>query len=389
MRSTLVIVGVALVLAGFAREAAAGEPAGEAQTSFDKGVGMYKDGDWAGALAEFLAAYKAKPHYSVLYNIAQCHAMLEQNAEAMDTYEKYMEEGADFMSADRRELVLSEIERLEGLLSPVTLDVKPEGAFVMVDGKVVGKAPIGEVVWLDPGEHAFMVQKDGWKTISRTHLLKRGESVTLDFALEEVKTPGKIAVDSKVAGAVVAVDGIEVGPAPWKGEVEAGTHVVKVTAPGGKTDSTEVEVGNGETVKIVLDPLAPTDAPKIVAAKEKGKKIGAAPFGTAAASALAAGVAAIALGVSDKKNHDEFMAFRGDVADGTYTGTDYADKQKEYMDKGKALNGGFVASIAIAAAGVAAAAILAPFTEFGNTGKVGVQASVAPGWAGASVEVSF
>ncbi len=43
--------------------------ADDAKDSFEKGVELYNSNDYKGALAEFLAAYEAKPHHSVLYNI--------------------------------------------------------------------------------------------------------------------------------------------------------------------------------------------------------------------------------------------------------------------------------------------------------------------------------
>src|SRR4051812_24973181 len=41
----------------------------EAASHFSKGIDFYKEGNYAAALAEFRAAYKALPSYEVLFNI--------------------------------------------------------------------------------------------------------------------------------------------------------------------------------------------------------------------------------------------------------------------------------------------------------------------------------
>ncbi len=383
-------------------EDAAGVPAGlnddTAKEGFDKGVGMYKQGDYAGALAEFLSAYKAKPFYSLLYNIAQSHAMLDHDAQALYYYVKYLNEGADYIDADRRDLVLQEIERLEDILCQLTIDVTPDGAFVLVDGKLIGKSPIAEVQYLDPGEHEILVQAQGWITETRTLVLKREKPTTIAIVLEAATSPGKIVVQSKAEGSVVLIDGVKVGAAPWKGDLEAGMHVVSLKGPGEATAVEEVEIVEGETQKVVLDPVVGLDAGSFAGetvlpvkgeqkAKKKAKKIGPGPFAGAAGTAVAGGVVAVVLGVLGKKNHDAYVDFQEDVASGAFTGTDdeAIAKQKDISDRGHGLNGGFVASLTVAVAGAVAAAILAPFTDFGGKKKVEVQAS----GPGVLVTVSF
>lgn len=61
----------------------------EAKKSFEHGVELFNEEDYTGALAEFLSAYKAQSHFNVLYNIAQCHYEIENNAEALAYFELY------------------------------------------------------------------------------------------------------------------------------------------------------------------------------------------------------------------------------------------------------------------------------------------------------------
>ncbi|MBW2263739.1 MAG: hypothetical protein JRG91_17395, partial [Deltaproteobacteria bacterium] len=87
-----------------------------AKERFTKGVKLFKQEDHAGALAEFLAAYKAEPHFSVLFNIAQCHAAIENNAEALSYFQQYMDKGGDSIPTQRKVEVVEEMDRLKTLL---------------------------------------------------------------------------------------------------------------------------------------------------------------------------------------------------------------------------------------------------------------------------------
>jgi tetratricopeptide (TPR) repeat protein len=66
----------ALVLA-FPVPARADDAQKAAKLHFNAGVKLYKDDDFTGALAEFLKAFELKPHFAVLYNIANCQKNLE------------------------------------------------------------------------------------------------------------------------------------------------------------------------------------------------------------------------------------------------------------------------------------------------------------------------
>jgi tetratricopeptide (TPR) repeat protein len=126
MRAALsVLLSIATTAPSFAN-AAPRSPAAEAGTRTDAearfaaGVALYKQGDHAAALAEFRAAYAARPSYRVLYNIAQLEAKTGDAASALSTYRRYVLEGGAEIDARRRIEVAREIERLESLVASDT-----------------------------------------------------------------------------------------------------------------------------------------------------------------------------------------------------------------------------------------------------------------------------
>jgi tetratricopeptide (TPR) repeat protein len=126
MRAALsVILSIAATAPSFAN-AAPRSPAAEAaartdaEARFAAGVALYKQGDHAAALAEFRAAYAARPSYRVLYNIAQLEAKTGDAASALSTYRRYLLEGGAEIDARRRIEVAREIERLESAVGSDT-----------------------------------------------------------------------------------------------------------------------------------------------------------------------------------------------------------------------------------------------------------------------------
>src|SRR5512138_3708485 len=72
---------------------AAGDNASrDAAKHFQRGVDLYNDGDFRGALVEFKKAYSVWPRANVLYDIGQTEYQLLDYASALRTMERYLAE---------------------------------------------------------------------------------------------------------------------------------------------------------------------------------------------------------------------------------------------------------------------------------------------------------
>jgi hypothetical protein len=294
-----------------------------AMEMFDRGVELFKEHDYAGALAEFQAAYAIKPHFSVLFNIAQCHVMVENYADALEHYRQYLLQGADYLDEERIAYVEKEIERLEGLLSPLTLTISPDGAAVEIDGKLVGESPIEEERYLDPGKHSITIEKPGYERIDEEFIVRREEALALEFELAPLAQ--------------------EQPPAPIEDE------------------------------RPVEDP-EPEETPPAEAAGGRDK-LHVGGFAGTLAAGVAAGGAALVCGLLAGRTHDDYLSLRREILAGTPSDGDMK-RHDDLRDRGRALNAAFVVSLVVSSAAMVAAAILAPFTRFE---KRRVQARVGPG----------
>src|SRR4051812_11192477 len=72
----------------------------EANTHFQRAVQLYSEADYRAALVEFKRAYEIAPHVAVLYNIGQAHYQLQNYAEALSSFERFVAEGGTAHKAE-------------------------------------------------------------------------------------------------------------------------------------------------------------------------------------------------------------------------------------------------------------------------------------------------
>jgi tetratricopeptide (TPR) repeat protein len=121
----------------------------EAASHFQRGVTLYGQGDYQGALLEFRRTYEIAPNGSVLYNIAETEYQLRDYASALTTFERYLVEAGNADS--HRVEVETNIIELRSHVGRLTINTIPRGAEVSIDHRVVGKTPFDNPVVVGVG----------------------------------------------------------------------------------------------------------------------------------------------------------------------------------------------------------------------------------------------
>jgi hypothetical protein len=130
----------------------------DAGKHFQRGVDLYGDGDFRGALVEFKKAYSIWPRANVLYDIGQTEYQLLDYAAALKTMERYLAEtGA---SAPHRQEVESTVEVLRGRVGRVALTTEPS-CDVTVDDQPCGMTPLDGPLAISVGLHTIAVSCAG------------------------------------------------------------------------------------------------------------------------------------------------------------------------------------------------------------------------------------
>jgi tetratricopeptide (TPR) repeat protein len=156
-----------------------------ASQHFKRGVDLYHSGDYRAALIAFKRAHETAPHFSVLYNLGQASAELKDYVSALDSFERYLKEGADDVPSERRTQVEAEIAKLRGYVASISLAVNVEGAEVLVDDVLVGKTPLGRALVVGAGRRKIAISKAGYDSVQRFVDVAGGDETDLELTLSK------------------------------------------------------------------------------------------------------------------------------------------------------------------------------------------------------------
>lgn len=241
MRCAVLLVTLVLVLLAPARATAAPSDGDarrkEAQTFFEKGVKLEKEGDSKAALVAFRAAYVAYPSFRVLYNVGQLCGRMGDNACAVRAYEQYLRDGGADVPAPRRESVEAELRGLSRTVGLLSLRSNAVGDEVRIDDEPVGRMPIAEPVPVNAGTHKVVLVHDK-RSVEQTVKVASGETaiVQLDVPPEESAAPPALVVPpvatTPAPTGEAAPSGRKVPVVPWviTGVLVAATAVSGILA---------------------------------------------------------------------------------------------------------------------------------------------------------------
>jgi len=229
---------------------ASADSAAEARRHFRLGIRLYQDTNYPGALAEFQAAYAAKPGPSSLQNVALCQKALFRYREAAATLQQLLEKHGAELSEGERKAVADAITELNALVGSIVVTVEPSDAKVTIDGKVVGASDLRAGVDVNVGEHEIVADEPGYARLVRVVSVASGEkSVPVELKLKA--TDGFLNIVASDPLAAIAVDGTTRAFHDWRGSVKPDSeHLVQVFRDGYESYETTVTVALGQTLDI-------------------------------------------------------------------------------------------------------------------------------------------
>lgn len=328
MRSRLAPVACAFLTCALRTPGASAEPAAptdassssatdEARAHFKTGIKLYQDQNYAGALAEFEAAYALKPGPGSLQNVALCQKALFRYGEAADSLERLLTRHGSELSEAERTAAESAKSELEALVGVVHVEVSPPTAAVTVDGRPFPVEPSGTVARLNVGEHLFAASAPGYTRVTRTLAVASGQPQA-DVRLELVAIAGFLDVTAADAKHAIAIDGTPVAYGRFHGPVTpGGEHVVQIYDGTTVLLEQRVTVELGKTFTIAppgVQPGAPAaaasgDHSAAPAAPEKPKQLGWYGMGTL--SLLASTTPPFRFDLSDARSRAWGIGLRG------------------------------------------------------------------------------
>jgi tetratricopeptide (TPR) repeat protein len=213
----------ALMALGAPPAARADDPRSDARARYAKGLELAGQHGYQGALREFEAAYAISPQFAVLYNIGQAHVALGQTREAIEALTRYLRDGGDRISAERRVEVERQIAWLRSSMPNPDLpsEVEAERAAAAAAGEAIAAAS--------------------------------------DSARLPANRPGTLAVRCAEPGLKLTLDGKHVDPAvSARGlALPAGSHRLALAIPGRRPTEQTVAVSDGIATVVLCENLVP------------------------------------------------------------------------------------------------------------------------------------
>jgi hypothetical protein len=180
------------------------DTAQRADAQFLEGKQLLKEGKKQAAREKYLAAWRLKKTYDIAGNLGSLELDLGMYREAAEhlsfAVNNYATTGTTAAQLEKAKQRLSEAKKQVGA---VTVSVSVEGAEVLVDGVSVGRAPLGDEVYVDPGARVFEARLAGHEGAREMMVAAKGGegSVRLVLKALPVAVPapaGSAAVPEKV-----------------------------------------------------------------------------------------------------------------------------------------------------------------------------------------------
>jgi hypothetical protein len=214
----------------------------------DNGVKLFNDKNYPAAIAEFKAAYDARPNPNPLVNIALCQKALFDYPKAIAALESALAKHGDTMSPSDRKASEDAITEMRALLGVVIVTMTPPSAALTLDGENLpaGKAP--RTLTLGPGAHKIEAHAPGFASGEARVVVTSGKTqeIKLDLAAET----GLVTITAPDARMTIAVDQRVVGTGKWSGPLPPGTHVVQMSGPGAPPYDAQILVVAGKPLDV-------------------------------------------------------------------------------------------------------------------------------------------
>jgi len=187
---------------------------------FNRGVEYVHDGDLKGALIEFKRAYAVSPNYRVLYNLGQVANALGRYTEAQDYFQRYLNDGQEEVSSERKRDVEGHLTKLAGRIATLVLSANVAGAEIFVDDVSVGTSPLQGAVKVSSGTRTIAAVTSGRPRVSQVIDVAGGDTVALQlsFPQSDDLTPAPAPLPSAASNQPLrAAEAHSGNPALWLG----------------------------------------------------------------------------------------------------------------------------------------------------------------------------
>ena len=167
-------------------------PPPEADRLYDEGRAEAKAGHLDKARDLYLRSWRIRKHWQVAASLGRIEHDTGKFRDAAEHLSYFLKEAPKGTDEAVRRAGQEMLDRARAKVGALSITVNQAGAEVLVDGVVVGKAPLGEVLFVEPGP-VFVearLEKFAATKVSRVGMAGTVENVDLRLVLESTKPVG-------------------------------------------------------------------------------------------------------------------------------------------------------------------------------------------------------
>ncbi len=230
-----------------------------------RGETLYIQGDYKGAISEFVGSYCLVGYYTILKDIGQAYERDLQYEKAVAYLEKYVlaikpeykrasacapDPQVDRENVDRRIFVLNRLR------AQVSVQTNPPDATITLqnDTGVAARGDSGQTLKVPGATYEMVIERPGYEKRIETITVQIGQPYTYFYTLEPQR--GQLSITTTPADARIFINDRFAGIGRVEEAVKSDAYTLLVEAPGRQEVEQRVDVIAGEINRVQID-LAP------------------------------------------------------------------------------------------------------------------------------------
>jgi hypothetical protein len=163
----------------------------QARELWVEGTSAFNRGQLERARLLYLSAFRAQHHWQIAGSLGHTECALGRYRDAAEHLAVYLRESRDLPGADPRDrlMLALDLDKARAHIGVLSVGAEPAGAEVLVDGAAVGRAPLADPVFVEPGRHVVEVRTPGAPTITEARELAPGKTAEVRVRLQPVTAP--------------------------------------------------------------------------------------------------------------------------------------------------------------------------------------------------------
>lgn len=242
----------------------------DAKTRLAAGDKAAKAKDWATARTEYAGSMELHRTAAANEGLANAAYELKDTLGAYEAYKALLSEFGSTMPKPKKDAAQKRLSELEDATGEIVVGVSEPDAVLEIDGNPA-KLEAGKVTLrVTAGPHKVRATKAGFVANEQFPAVPAKGKTETTIKLEAESKVARITVKDKAGEAVrVLIDGVDVGPAPYTGDIEPGEREIALRSPT-RGVSNKITVARGETREVTLESVLTAASLKLTIPDGKG-----------------------------------------------------------------------------------------------------------------------